>query len=64
MYLNFQYPVTVNNDGSDNGSSSSISNKLYTGLISLDELCCQNGVTMAFLEEQLERDRNISMLWK
>jgi hypothetical protein len=56
--------VTVSCDESDSESGSSISNKIHTGLVSLDELCCQNGATMASLEEQLERDRNISMLWK
>ncbi|XP_077298080.1 GATOR1 complex protein NPRL2-like [Arctopsyche grandis] len=59
-----KYPVTVSCDGSDSESGSSISNRIHTGLVSLDELCCQNGATMASLEEQLERDRTISMLWK
>jgi hypothetical protein len=62
MYL-LQYPVTIAGDGSENGKNDA-GNKVYTGLTSLDELCCQTGSSMTEFEEQLERDRSISMLWK
>lgn len=38
--------------------------KSLTGKCSLDEICCYTGVTAQRLEEQLERDHNVVLLWK
>lgn len=38
--------------------------KSLSGHSSLDEICCFTGVTAQRLEEQLERDNNVVLLWK
>lgn len=38
--------------------------KTLSGNCSLDEICCFTGVTSQRLEEQLERDHNVVLLWK
>ncbi|CAH1110648.1 unnamed protein product [Psylliodes chrysocephalus] len=38
--------------------------KSLSGAASLDELCCSIGVASQQLEDQLERDNNVMLLWK
>lgn len=38
--------------------------KTFTGCHSVDEICCATGVTSQQLEDRLERDHNIVLLWK
>ncbi|KAJ8913820.1 hypothetical protein NQ315_003729 [Exocentrus adspersus] len=38
--------------------------KSFSGSSSLDEICCVTGVTTQNLEDQLERDDNVILLWK
>ncbi|KAJ8970102.1 hypothetical protein NQ314_001392 [Rhamnusium bicolor] len=38
--------------------------KSLSGSSSLDEICCATGVTTQHLEDQLERDHNVVLLWK
>lgn len=38
--------------------------KSLSGAANLDEICCITGVTTQQLEDQLERDHNIILLWK
>ncbi|XP_022907949.1 GATOR complex protein NPRL2 isoform X2 [Onthophagus taurus] len=39
-------------------------NKSLSGLASLDEICCATGIGAQQLEDQLEKDNNVVMLWK
>lgn len=38
--------------------------KSFSGAASLDEICCATGVTAQQIEDQLERDHNVVLLWK
>nr|XP_050859199.1 GATOR complex protein NPRL2 isoform X5 [Vespula vulgaris] len=38
--------------------------KYFTGTYNLDEICCSTGQSVAQIEEIVERDPNIVMLWK
>ncbi|XP_047368665.1 GATOR complex protein NPRL2 isoform X2 [Vespa velutina] len=38
--------------------------KYFTGTYNLDEICCNTGQSVAQIEEIVERDPNIVMLWK
>ncbi|CAG9860150.1 unnamed protein product [Phyllotreta striolata] len=51
-----KYPVIL----SDNADL----HKSLSGVSSLDELCCSIGVPSQQLEDQLERDNNVMLLWK
>lgn len=52
-----KYPVLVNNEVNELQDS-------LNGGSNLDEICCSTGVSMQHLEDQLERDSNIIVLWK
>lgn len=38
--------------------------KCLSGASSLDEICCATGVSTQQLEDQLEQDHNVIVLWK
>lgn len=38
--------------------------KHFTGTYSLDEICCSTGQSVAQIEDIVERDPNVVMLWK
>jgi nitrogen permease regulator 2-like protein len=38
--------------------------KMYNGLHSLDEICCKTGLSPAKIEEDIESDTNVTVLWK
>ncbi|XP_063703760.1 GATOR complex protein NPRL2 isoform X3 [Culicoides brevitarsis] len=37
---------------------------LYTGLLSIDEICCLTKISPAAVEEDIETDSNITVIWK
>lgn len=51
-----KYPVVL-------GDSTDLQ-KSFSGAQSLDEICCSTGVATQQLEDQLERDHNVVLLWK
>ncbi|CAH1994985.1 unnamed protein product [Acanthoscelides obtectus] len=51
-----KYPVILNEQ--------SDLQKVFSGLCSLDEICCSMGASSQQLEDQLERDHSVVMLWK
>lgn len=51
-----KYPVMLNDQSN--------LQKTFSGLSNLDEICCSTGVASQRLEDQLERDHNVVMLWK
>jgi hypothetical protein len=51
-----KYPLLLN--------ESSDLQKSLSGVANLDEICCATGVTTQQLEDQLERDHNVVLLWK
>lgn len=38
--------------------------KSFSGAASLDEICCSAGISAQQLEDHLERDHNVVLLWK
>lgn len=52
-----KYPVMLGHDHSDLQMS-------FSGVASIDEICIAAGVTAQQLEDQLERDHNVILLWK
>lgn len=37
---------------------------LYTGLLSIDEICCLTKISPAAVEDDIEKDSNITVIWK
>lgn len=61
----YKYPITMHDDASSLASEHSQPLvRTYNGLVCLDELCCQGGLTAQQLEEQLERDTNVVFIVK
>uniref|UniRef100_A0A1B6CWT5 Nitrogen permease regulator 2-like protein n=2 Tax=Clastoptera arizonana TaxID=38151 RepID=A0A1B6CWT5_9HEMI len=56
-----KYPVLISDCG--NGPASSIY-QYYTGLHSCDEICCSTAMSTHQVEEQVERDPNVMLIWK
>ncbi|XP_055628771.1 GATOR complex protein NPRL2 isoform X2 [Toxorhynchites rutilus septentrionalis] len=46
------------------GSYPSARHKLYTGLNSLDEICCETGLPPSRIEEDIDVDSNVTVIWK
>lgn len=46
------------------GSYPSPRHKLYTGLNSLDEICCKTGLSPSRIEEDIDVDSNVTVIWK
>ncbi|XP_064110777.1 GATOR1 complex protein NPRL2-like [Macrobrachium nipponense] len=61
-----QYPVLLQPDDINFSTSSKQSSlhKLCNGFHSYDEICCKLGLTYKELNDQVERDPNILVLWK
>lgn len=59
-----QYPVRlVQDDPNYTSSRQSAVHKMCNGLHSYDEICCKLGITYRELNDQVERDTNILVLW-
>ncbi|KAL7743393.1 hypothetical protein ACLKA6_008365 [Drosophila palustris] len=52
-----KYPVFT-------GSVPSGRQKMYTGLISFDEICCKTGLSPYTIERDIEKDTNVTVIWK
>lgn len=52
-----KYPVFI-------GSVPTDRQKLYNGSLSLDEICCKTGLSPASIEEDINLDTNVTVLWK
>lgn len=52
-----KYPVFI-------GSVPTERQKLYNGCLSLDEICCRAGLSPASIEEDINQDTNVTVLWK
>lgn len=52
-----KYPVFT-------GSVPSGRQKMYTGLISFDEICCKTGLSPCTIERDIEKDTNVTVIWK
>lgn len=52
-----KYPVFI-------GSVPTERQKLYNGHLSLDEICCRTGLSPATIEEDINLDTNVTVLWK
>lgn len=60
----YKYPITVRGDDSASVRSEASGARSYSGLLCLDELCCQSGLSAPQLEEQLDRDRSVAVILK
>lgn len=52
-----KYPVFI-------GSVPTDRQKMYNGMLSLDEICCRTGLSPASIEEDINLDTNVTVLWK
>lgn len=52
-----QYPVFT-------GSVPSGKQKMYTGLSHFDEICCKTGLSPSSIEKDIEKDTNVTVIWK
>lgn len=52
-----KYPILMGNEQHE-------LQKTLSGVCSLDEICCSTGLSTQQLEDQLERDHNIILLYK
>uniref|UniRef100_A0A182QPI2 Nitrogen permease regulator 2-like protein n=1 Tax=Anopheles farauti TaxID=69004 RepID=A0A182QPI2_9DIPT len=46
------------------GSIPTPKHKLYTGLNSFDEICCKTGLTPSRIEQEIDMDSNVTVIWK
>lgn len=53
--------VGSENDGSEEESLHHIG---YNGAASLDEICCAQGINTRQLEDELDQDPNVAVIWK
>ncbi|CAF4933578.1 unnamed protein product [Pieris macdunnoughi] len=60
----YKFPVTVHNETSSVRSCHSACIRTYNGLICMDELCCQTGMSVSLLEEQMEKDSDVVFIVK
>ncbi|KAK7792932.1 hypothetical protein R5R35_008073 [Gryllus longicercus] len=58
-----KYPVYLS-DTSHNNAGGLSQHRHFTGQQSLDEICCAQGLSSQQLEEQLEKDPNVAIIWK
>ncbi|PSN44385.1 Nitrogen permease regulator 2-like protein [Blattella germanica] len=58
----YKYPVHM--ERNCGGSAKDSLYRSFTGLHSLDEICCTHGMSNQQLEEQMERDPSVIVLWK
>ncbi|XP_023290819.1 GATOR complex protein NPRL2 isoform X2 [Orussus abietinus] len=59
----YKYPIHISIGVNDDSRSNPIY-KYFTGAYSLDEICCSTGQSTAQIEDIVERDPNVVMLWK
>ncbi|XP_058127224.1 GATOR complex protein NPRL2 [Anopheles ziemanni] len=46
------------------GSIPTPKHKLYTGLNSFDEICCKTGLSPSRIEQEIDMDSNVTVIWK
>lgn len=46
------------------GSVPSGRQKLYTGLSNFDEICCKTGLSPFSIEQDIDKDTNVTVIWK
>ncbi|TMW40407.1 hypothetical protein DOY81_014513, partial [Sarcophaga bullata] len=52
-----KYPVFT-------GSVPSGRQKMYTGLSNFDEICCKTGLSPSSIEKDIDKDTNVTVIWK
>jgi hypothetical protein len=57
-----QYPAYLCGDNKGNAKDSL--HPSFTGLQSVDEICCAHGLSIQQFEDQVERDPNVVLIWK
>ncbi|XP_069684143.1 GATOR1 complex protein NPRL2-like [Periplaneta americana] len=58
----YKYPVLLSGDTVANAKDPL--HRCFTGLQSVDEICCAHGMSNQQLEDQVERDPNVVLIWK
>ena len=59
-----QYPVLLPGASCSEEVKNNTIYKYFTGTYSLDEICCSTGQSAAQIEDIIERDPNVLMIWK
>lgn len=59
-----QYPVLLPGASCSEEVKNNPIYKYFTGTYSLDEICCSTGQSAAQIEDIIERDPNVLMIWK
>jgi hypothetical protein len=57
-----QYPVHLSED--NKGTAKDSLHRSFTGLQSVDEICCAHGLSNQQFEDQVEREPNVVLIWK
>lgn len=65
----FRYPVFIRNPTRPNGFNARMDSllglrRLFTGRHSTDEICCLARVDMATLDQIIEDDPNVAIIWR
>ncbi|XP_029043128.1 GATOR complex protein NPRL2 isoform X2 [Osmia bicornis bicornis] len=60
----YKYPIYLPGSPCNEEAKNNPIYKYFTGTYSLDEICCSTGQSAAQIEDIVERDPNVVMLWK
>ncbi|KYQ57322.1 Nitrogen permease regulator 2-like protein [Trachymyrmex zeteki] len=60
----YNYPVLLPGASCSEEAKNNPIYKYFTGTYSLDEICCSTGQSAAQIEDIIERDPNVLMIWK
>ena len=60
----YKYPIYLPGSPCNEEMKTNPTYKYFTGTYSLDEICCSTGQSAAHIEDIVERDPNVIMLWK
>ncbi|XP_012249642.1 GATOR complex protein NPRL2 isoform X1 [Bombus vosnesenskii] len=60
----YKYPIYLSGSPFNEETKNNPVYKYFTGTYSLDEICCSTGQSAAQIEDIVERDPNVVMLWK
>ncbi|XP_070152194.1 GATOR complex protein NPRL2 isoform X2 [Polyergus mexicanus] len=60
----YNYPVLLPGASCSEEAKNNPIYKYFTGTYSLDEICCSTGQSTAQIEDIIERDPNVLMIWK
>lgn len=60
----YKYPIHIGDSSAEVGVVSNHLLRYFTGNYSLDEICCAEGISTQQLEDQIDQDPNVILIWK